>query len=107
MQLKIDADTFDQQQQILTREIIEQIRLKLIEAGLKGEQLKDLTGNIAFSVASTLDDTAMIALDGVTVRPYLTFVADEDVLIHGGENAYTHEYVADLINDVFSNRPAE
>lgn len=107
MQLEIDADKFDQQQQILVREIIEQIRLKLAEAGIDGEPLKDLTGNIAFSVASTIDDTAMIEFDGVQVRPYLTFASDEDVLIHSGENSYTHEYVADLINDVFSNRSPE
>jgi hypothetical protein len=107
MQLTIDADKFDQQQQILVREIIEQIRLKLTEAGINGEQLKDLTGNIAFSVASTIDDTAMIEFDGVEVRPYLTFASDEDELIHGGENSYTHEYVADLINDIFSNKSDE
>lgn len=107
MQLEIDADKFDQQQQILVREIIEQIRLKLTEAGITGEQLKDLTGNIAFSVASTIDDTAMIEFEGVEVHPYLTFISDEDVLIHGGENSYTHEYVADLISDIFSNRSPE
>jgi hypothetical protein len=101
MQLKIDAETFDQHQQILMREIVEQIRLKLVEAGLSGEQLKDATGNIAFSVASTIDDTAMIQIDGIAVRPYLTFVSGEDELIHCGENSYAHEYVAEIIGQVF------
>ncbi|MFU8837817.1 MAG: hypothetical protein ACNA75_05890 [Thiohalomonadaceae bacterium] len=101
MQLKIDTETFDQHQQILVRELVEQIRLKLVEAGLSGEMLKDATGNIAFSVASTIDDTAMIEVDGIAVRPYLTFVSGEDELMHCGENSYAHEYVAEIIGQVF------
>ena len=102
MQLKTDADRFDQLQQILIREIIEQIRLKLVEAGYRGEELKDITGNIAFSVASTIDDMAGIESDGIEVRPYLTFVTEDDQLVHGGENSYSHEYVADIIGEIFN-----
>ena len=101
MQLKSDADLFDQLQQIFVREIIEQIRLKLVEAGYRGEELKDVTGSIAFSVASTIDDTARIEFEGTEVRPYLTFVTEDDQLVHSGENSYTHEYVADLMSEIF------
>jgi hypothetical protein len=101
VQLKTDEDRFDQLQQIFIREIIEQIRLKLVEAGYRGNELKEITGNIAFSVASTIDDTARIESDGVEVRPYLTFVTGDDQLVHGGENSYSHEYVADLVGEVF------
>lgn len=101
VQLKTDPDQFDQLQQHFVREIIEQIRLKLVEAGLHGEQLEGATGNIAFSIASTIDDTAMIESDGVQVRPYLTFVTDDDQIVHAGENSYAHEYVADLMQEIF------
>lgn len=101
MQLQIDSEKFDTQQQIFVREIIEQIRFKLVEGGVSRDQLEDLTGSIAFSIASTIDDTAKIEFDGEQVRPYLTFVSGDDQLIHGGENSYMHEYVADLMNEVF------
>lgn len=105
MQLKTDAEQFDQFQRIFIREIIEQIRLKLVEAGYRGEELQDLTGNIAFSVASTIDDTARIEFDGIEVRPYLTFVAGDDQLVDCGENSYSHEYVAELISEIFAKSP--
>ncbi|WP_018233549.1 hypothetical protein [Thioalkalivibrio thiocyanodenitrificans] len=103
MQLKADPDQFDQLQQIFIREIIEQIRLKLVEAGYQGENLREVTGNIAFSVASTIDDTARIESDGIEVRPYLTFLTEDDQLIHGEEKSYSHEYVADLMSEIFDN----
>ncbi|OOG23052.1 hypothetical protein B1C78_12705 [Thioalkalivibrio denitrificans] len=107
MRLKTDADQFDQLQQLFIREIIEQIRLKLVQAGLRGKELQDLTTHIAFSVASTIDDTARIESGGVQVRPCLTFVTEDDQLVHGGENSYTHEYVADVVGEIFSNGAAD
>lgn len=103
MELKIDDVKFDEHQKIFIREIIEQIRLKLVEAGITGEKLQDLTGNIAFSVASTIDDTARIEYEGMEVNPYLTFVTDDTQLIHCNEKSYTHEYVASLVDEVFGN----
>lgn len=103
MQLEIDVNKFDEHQIIFIREIIEQIRFKLAAAGYSGNELKELTGEIAFSVASTIDDTAKIEHEGTEVRPYLTFIAEDDQLIHCGENSYTHEYVASLVNEVFSH----
>lgn len=103
MQLEIDVNKFDEHQIIFIREIIEQIRFKLAAAGYSGNELKELTGEIAFSVASTIDDTAKIEYEGTEVRPYLTFITEDDQLIHCGENSYTHEYVASLVNEVFSH----
>lgn len=101
MQLTIDNERFDQHQRLFIREIIEQIRFRLIEAGLNGALVKELTGHIAFSVASTIDDTAQIEFDGIEVHPYMTFEGDDDQLLHGGENSYMHEYVAELVDEVF------
>lgn len=103
MQQIIDLDKFEQLQELLVREIIEQIRLKLMQAGLKGEQLREATGEIAFSVASTIDDNADIAHNGLEVHPYLAFSDKDGFIIHCGENSFTHEFVASVMDQVFNN----
>jgi hypothetical protein len=101
IELKLDADKFDEHQAIFIGEIIEQIKGKLEEAGLIGEKLKEVTGNIAFSIACTIDDTAGIEFDGIEVNPYLTFLASENELMHCGGNSFTHEYVFGVLDEVF------
>lgn len=97
MQLNLDPEAFEEQQFLLVRELVQSIRVKLQEAGLSGTALDDLTTSIAFSVASTLDDTAAVEIDGVEVHPYLTFRTGDEELIHCGENAYTHEFVYEVL----------
>lgn len=103
MQLKIDSDKFDEYQKALMRELIEQIRFKLAAGGVNGDDLHDLTLEVAFSVASTLDDTARIDVEGTAVRPYITFRDEDDQLLHHGENSYMHEHVSSLIEKAFRN----
>ena len=55
------------------------------------EKLEDITAGIALSVASIIDDTTGIEIDGVEVHPYLTFRTNDDEIIHCGENSYTYE----------------
>ncbi len=64
MQLNLDSERFDEQQMMLVRELVQSIRVKLQEAGITGTKLEDLTASIAFSVASTIDDTSAIEVDG-------------------------------------------
>jgi hypothetical protein len=97
MQLNLDPTRFDEQQFALVRQLVESIRVKLQEAGLSGEKLEETTASIAFSVASTIDDTAAIEVDGIEVHPYLTFRTSDDALTHCGENAYTHEFVYEAL----------
>lgn len=105
MNLKLKPQTFDDFQQALMREMIEQIRFKLVETGLQGEKLKDLTCSLAFSVASSIDDTASIEYENLPVKPFLTFINPEDntELLHSGDNSFMHEYVTRLIDDVFKD----
>lgn len=103
MELKLDADKFDEHQAIFIGEIIEQIKAKLEEAGLAGEKLKEVTGNIAFSIACTIDDTASIEFEGVEVNPFLTFLASENELMYCGGNSFTHEYVFGVLDEVFGD----
>jgi len=103
MELTLDVEKFEQYEEILIKEIIQQVRLKLVEAGLTGENLRDATGNIVFSFASTLDDNAAIEIDGVEVKPFLMFANDDGTLLHCGENSNSHEFVADIMDEVFND----
>ena len=100
MQLKLDPKRFDDQQSILVRELVQNIRVKLQEAGLSGEKLEEATAGIAFSVASTVDDTSAIEADGKEVHPYLTFRTSDEELTHCGENSYTHEFVYEALQSL-------
>ena len=104
MQLKLDRTGFDEQQFILVRELVQSIGVKLQEAGLSGEKLVEATASIAFSVASTIDDTSAIEADGKEVHPYLTFRTSEDELTHCGENSYTHEFVYEVVQSLDEQR---
>ena len=101
MQLTLDTSKFEEHQAIFISEMVEKIKIKLQEAGVDPEKLEDLTANIALSVASTIDDTAGIEVDGVEVHPYLTFRANDDEIIHCGENSYTYEYVYGAMKKLF------
>ena len=102
MELKFDIEQFDKYQAILIDEIAQRIKIKLLEAGMEGEQLEDNVAKITFSIASVIDDMAAIESDGIEVRPYLTFRADEDVLVHCGENSNTNEFVHLTLKKLFS-----
>jgi hypothetical protein len=100
MQLNLDSERFDEQQMMLVRELVQSIRVKLQEAGMTGTKLEDLTASIAFSVASTIDDTSAIEVDGTEVHPFLTFRTSDDELTHCGENSYTHEFVYEVLRSM-------
>jgi hypothetical protein len=106
MQLNLDPTLFDEQQFILVRELVQSIRVKLQEAGLSGEKLEEVTASIAFSVASTIDDTSAIEVDGKEVHPYLTFRTSDEQLTHCGENSYTHEFVYEVLQ-ILCKQPTE
>jgi hypothetical protein len=104
VQLKRDPAGFDELQAILVRELVQSILLKLQEAGVSGENLAELTASIAFSVASTIDDTAAIEAGGREVHPYLTFRTSEEELTHCGENSCMHELVYEVLESLYEQR---
>jgi hypothetical protein len=75
--------------------------VRLVESGITDEKLEEITAFMAFSIASIIDDTARIESDGIEVRPYLTFRANDDELIHCGENSYTYEFVEKILKELF------
>ena len=101
MELKFDIEQFEKCQAILIDEIAQRIKVRLMEAGMEGEQLEDYVAKITFSVANIIDDMAAVESDGFEVRPYLTFREDDEVLIHCGENAYTNESVHLTLKKLF------
>ncbi len=104
MHLTLDHDRFDALQAAFTAELVERIRIKLIEAGIRNAQLEDLTASIALSIAGVIDDLAQIETNGLEVHPYLTFRTSEHELVHWGENAYTYDQVYGLLQRLFHPR---
>ena len=103
MKLVKDSERFDKFQVALIKEMTQAIAVKLVEAGMQGEQMENTTANIAFSIASILDDTTGIEADGDEVHPYLTFQTDDAQLIHCGENAYTYEFLTGVLKEMFES----
>lgn len=99
--LKLDSDEYDDQQAFFIGAIIEDVKTKLEVAGIKGEALKDLTGNISFGIATLIDNSSSIEFDGKEIVPVLTFLDGGKELIHCGGNSYTHEYVFGVLDEIF------
>jgi hypothetical protein len=104
MELKLDTEKFDEYQKLFIAEITQTVMVKLIEAGLKEQQLEDVTASIVFNIASIIDDTTQIESDGVEVRPYLTFREGDDELVHCGENSYTYDRMMPVMKKLFHDR---
>lgn len=104
MQLNLNPTLFEEQQALLVRDLVQRIGIKLKEAGLNGSKLEETTASIAFSVASTIDDTSAIEVDGTEVHPYLTFRTADEELTHCGENSYTHEFVYEVLQNIDGNK---
>tara|TARA_Y100001936_G_C15433243_1_gene340463 strand:- start:74 stop:397 length:324 start_codon:yes stop_codon:yes gene_type:complete len=101
MESKLEPKEFENYQDIFVEEMIKAIMVKLVESGLEGRQMRELTMGIAFSVASIIDDTSKIEFNEEEIHPYLTFKSDKNELIHCGENSYTHELIFDACKKIF------
>lgn len=106
MNFVIDADRFKEQQEIFTGEMTARILEHLEDAGIKESLLKELTGRIAFEVASMLDGVSSIEFDGSVSNPYLAFINEknQDEIIHLNGNSYCHEMVYGILNALFDKK---
>lgn len=102
MKLSIDSDSYLEKQEIFTGEMIARIADHLEKAGVKGEALEELTGKVAFEIASMIDGISEISFEGSEAHPYLTFQKGDEELVHLGGNSYTHELVFGILNAMFS-----
>ncbi|KHF24709.1 hypothetical protein [Solemya velum gill symbiont] len=101
MELTLDTEKYEQLQKAFIAEITQTVMVKLVEAGLEGDQLEDATASITFNVASIIDDTTRIDADGIEVRPYLTFREGDNELVHCGENSYTYDLMMGVMKKLF------
>lgn len=105
MKLRSDPESYMEQQEIFTGVMITRIADHLEEAGIKGDQLKEVTGKLAFEIACLIDDVSGIEFEGVAANPYLTFLSKDDEIIHLGGNSTTHEMVYGILNAMFNKNP--
>ena len=96
MDLQLNPAKFEERQAVLVNELAKTIQVKLAEAGLESDKISELTLSLAFSITSMIDGTSGVEADGMSVRPYLTFQVDDE-LVHCGENSFMHELVYDVI----------
>ena len=96
MELQLNLAKFEQRQAIFVTELTKTIQVKLAEAGLESDKVKELTGALAFSITCMIDGISGIESDGMEVQPYLTFQIDDE-LVHCGENSFMHELIYDVL----------
>jgi hypothetical protein len=106
MKLTTDVDKYLQKQEVFTGEMVARISEQLEGAGIAGKQLKELTGKIAFEIATMVDDTAGLEFDGIKSNLYLTFISEKDsgVLIDWGGSSTCHEMVFGILNAMFQDQ---
>ena len=102
MNLQLNPARFEEQQTIFANELAKTIQIKLIEAGLESDQINELTGSLAFSIACMIDGIAAIESDDTEVHPYLTFHNDDE-LVHCGENSFMHEQIYDVLGKLIGD----
>jgi hypothetical protein len=82
MKLVTDTGSYLEQQEIFTSEMIARIVSYLEEAGLEGDVLKDVAGEVAFGITCMIDGVSEVSFEGNEVHPYLTFQNSDGELIH-------------------------
>ena len=103
MEVTQNEKDFDKRQVALVREIVRAIKNDLKTAALPEDELEDLTGDIAFSIAAILDGSRKMQIDGEPLIPVLTFAQDvkRKKLIGVVGGSWMHEYAASVTDGVF------
>jgi len=96
MELQLNLAKFEERQVIFVTELTKTIQVKLSEAGLESDKVKELTGALAFSITCMIDGISGMESDGMEVQPYLTFQIDDE-LVHCGENSFMHELIYEVL----------
>ena len=102
MELQLNPAKFEERQAIFVTELTKTIQVKLTEAGLESDKVKELTGALAFSITCMIDGISGIELDGMEVQPYLTFQIDDE-LVHCGENSFMHELIYEVLGKLIGD----
>jgi len=102
MELKLAPREFEKLQTHFIGEVVDTVKFKLLEAGIKDRQLEELTASISTSIACIIDDMKGIESDdGTSVKPYLTFRGNNNEIVHCGENSDSYDAVFDHLKRLF------
>lgn len=101
MQLTTKGD-FDKRQRALVEHMVGAIKRELENVDAPSEVVRQLTGSIAFAVASLSDGAASVEFEGKELDPHLTFPVGADELLYAGGSSWMHEYVYRVLPEVFS-----
>ena len=102
MNLVADGERYMAWQQTFIATIIEHVKANLENAEAPKDVVRNLTEQIAFSVATIIDGSSTVeTAEGLELNPILCFLNKEGNLIHCGGNSFMHEYVHNLSRDVF------
>ncbi len=99
MKLIEDDEQFDAMQEALLRELARAVRLGLGETGIDPEQAFQITEKIVFNIATLIDGSAPVMLDGGKVTAFLTFKSGEDCFISDGGSSM-HEMAFNVALEV-------
>ena len=103
MKLKLDSEQYSAKQEIFAGELVARIGEVLEKHGMHGTALKEVAGDVAFTVACIVDDVSGLEFEGVEANPYLTFLSGDDELIHLGGNSYSHELIFPILNAMYAD----
>ena len=100
MQLTTDGD-FIERQKTFVECLIRAIRQELEDVDAPPEVVQQLTGSIAFAVASLIDGTSSAQFQGEELNPHLAFRTGPEELLYAGGNTWMHEYVYLILPSIF------
>lgn len=92
--------SFDDRQKALTEAILVAVAVELKKVDAPRDLVEQLTGSIAFSVTSLIDDSTSVDFSDGNVAPLLTFQVGENELAYAGGSSWMHEYVYRLLPGV-------
>ena len=103
MEITKNKPEFDKRQIKLIREIIVAVKNTLAESSVSLDEQADLTGDIAFSIASIIDGSRVMQADGRPLVPVLAFAenAQRTKLLVTEGGSFMHEYVFSTVDDVY------
>ena len=101
MNLVYDHDTFEKMQDRIIKEIANVIKNQLEANNIGLEVAREITADATFEIASIIDGSLIMELDGKTVEPILTFKSNEDALVWDEGSSWMHEVVYGWVYDLF------
>ena len=111
MDITTDPYAHDDLQRYLIKVMAGDIREMLEQAGLEGAALRQAVEQVTFGVATIVDGSRVMEVDGKPVVPFLTFgVVDADsedeevtALLSSGEPSSMHEYATSVVREIFGS----